>query len=253
MRSAQRLVLQRVDAAVELITSPRVRASGRRGIDAIGAGDGDIADRGHGAPDVGDRFAGRARRGRARHRRPAVEKLDVCGQRDRDANQAVLCQVREIVCGRSVDAEIIGIDGAEEWIVNAGRDHLRKPSLRRRRRQLEVLGVHVAVGARPAIAPQAGEGSVVEVRLASTERAIGFGLIPMVAHSVVGVRLASTERAMIGFGPPSRQLSSAIGVNEGLRRAIVLATATCVERDAGEQDERRRQGDVAVAMGHFDP
>ena len=118
---AERLVLQRVDAAVELVAAARVRPSRRRGSDAIGAGDVDVEDRGNRAPDVGDGLAGRARRCRARDRRPAVEQLDVRRQRDRDANQAVLRQVGEVVRGRAVDAEVIGVDRAEQRIVDAGR------------------------------------------------------------------------------------------------------------------------------------
>jgi hypothetical protein len=111
---------------------------------------------------------------------------------------------------------------------------------------LEVLGVHVAVGARPAIAPQAGEGSVVEVRHASAERATGFGLIPLVARLGVGVRHASAERAtgfglipLVGFG---------LGSNES--NAVVLATATGPNDHNAEQHERRSQLALAVVLSH---
>ena len=169
---AERLVLQRVDAAVELVAAARVRPSRRRGSDAIGARDVDVEDRRSRAPDIGDGLAGRERRCRARHRRPAVEELDVRGQRDRHANQAVLRQVREVVRGRAVDPEVIGVDRAEQRIVDARHGHLRKPCLRGRGGQLEVLGIHVAVGTRSAIATQACERPVVEVRLASAERGV---------------------------------------------------------------------------------
>jgi hypothetical protein len=49
---AERLVLQRVDAAVELIAAGQVRPARRRRTDAIGAGDRDIEDRGN-RPDDG--------------------------------------------------------------------------------------------------------------------------------------------------------------------------------------------------------
>ena len=172
-KRAERLVLQRVDAAVELVAAALVRPARRTPAPApSGPVMLDVEDRGNGAPDVGDGLAGRAGRCRARDRRPAIEQLDVRGQRDRDANQAVLRQVREVVRGRAVDAEVVGVDRAEQRIVDAGRGHLREPRLRRRRGQLEVLGIHVAVGTRAAVAAQAGEGPVVEVRLAATERRV---------------------------------------------------------------------------------
>ena len=94
----------------------------------------------------------------------------------------------------------------------------------------------MAVGTRPAIAPQARKGSVVEVRHASTERATGFGLIPLVARWVVGVRLASTERAtcfglipLVGFG---------LGSNESNAVGLATATATCPNDHNAEQYER---------------
>ena len=168
----ERLVLQRVDAAVELVTAALVRPSRRRGSYAIGASDADVKDRRGRSPDIGDGLAGRERRCRARDRRAAVEELYVRGQRDRDANKAELRQVREVVRRGAVDAEVIGVDRAEQRIVDARHGHLRKPCLRGRRGQLEVLGIHVAVGTRPAIATQARERPVVEVRLASTERGV---------------------------------------------------------------------------------
>ena len=86
----------------------------------------------------------------------AIEELDVRGQRERDANQAVLDQVGEVLRGCAADAEIVGVDRAEQRIVDACRGHLRQPGLRGCRRELEVLGLHVAVGTGAAIAAQAG-------------------------------------------------------------------------------------------------
>src|SRR4029077_1764391 len=97
---------------------------------------------------------------------------DVGRQRDRDPDQSVLGQVGEVVRGGAVDAKVIGIDRAKERIVDTGRGHLRQARLRGGRSQLEVLGVHVAVGACAAVAAQAGKRPVVEVRLAATDRRV---------------------------------------------------------------------------------
>ena len=81
-------------------------------------------------------------------------------QRKWDPNQAVLAQVAEITCRVPVAAEVIGIDRPEERIVclrielAAPLEQL-KSRLRARRRELEIVGRHVAVGARPSVAVQA--------------------------------------------------------------------------------------------------
>jgi hypothetical protein len=64
------------------------------------------------------------------------------------------------------DAEVIRINGAEQRVVGTRLGHLGQPGLGRCWRELEVLGVHVAVGTRPPIATQAGQSPIVEDRLA---------------------------------------------------------------------------------------
>ena len=218
LQRGERLVLQRVDAAVELVAAAPVRAAVGDRPDAVGAGDLDVEDRGNRAPDVGDGLAGRARRCRARNRRAAVEQLDVRGQRDRDPDQAVLRQVGEVVRGRAVDAKVVGVDRAKERIVDAGRGHLREPRLRGGRGQLEVLRIHVAVGTRAAVAAQAGERPVVEVRLAATDR---------------------------GVDRRGRRRGAAVGVE----CRTVVAAATGGERDGAEQHKGR--GPQALALDRF--
>lgn len=110
---AERLVLQRVDAAVELVSATLILTSRRAGSGIIGAGDVGVQDRGNRAPDVGGDLAGRQRRCRARHCGSAIEELDVRGKRDGDANEAVLSQVREVMRGRTVATEVVGIDRAK--------------------------------------------------------------------------------------------------------------------------------------------
>ena len=111
-------------------------------------------------------------RRRARIRAVAIEQLDIRGERDRDPDQAVLRQVGEVVRGGAVGAKVVGVGRAKERIVDAGCGHVREPRLRGSRRQLEVLRIHVAVGACAAVAPQAGQRPVVEVRLAATDRRV---------------------------------------------------------------------------------
>ena len=221
LRSAlERLVLQRVDAAVELVAAARIRPSRPRRSGAIGTGDAGVEDGRNGAPDVGDGLAGRLRRCRARDLRPAVEQLDVRGQRDRDANEAVLRQVREVVRGRAVDAEVVGVDRAEQRIVDARRRHLRKPCLRRRRGQLEILGIHVAVGTRAAVAIQARERPVVEVRLASAERRVDRripGPVVQASALTAGAAPLSRHRRMRRpAGCASRTSAASNGLSRGV-------------------------------------
>ena len=178
------LVLQRVDAAVELVAAALIRASRPDRAEAVGAGDANVEDRRNGAPDVGDGLARRARRRRARDGRPAVEELYVRGQRNRDANEAVLRQVREVVRGRAVDAEVVGVDRAKQRVVDARRGHRREPSLGGRGRELEALRWHVTVGAGAAVGAEAGKRPIAEVRLAAAERALpGNGWAPVVQPS----------------------------------------------------------------------
>src|SRR5256885_1274046 len=139
LKRGQRLRLQRVEAAVELVAPVLVRTSWPTWRDAIGSGDLDIENRGHRAPDVGNGLIGRPRRRRAGNRRAAVEELDVRWQRDRDSNEAVLRQIREVVRGCAIDAEIISVYRARQRIVDTGRGHLVEPRLSGRRGQLEVL------------------------------------------------------------------------------------------------------------------
>src|SRR6202008_4378935 len=68
--------------------------------------------------------------------------------------------------------EVVGVDRAEQGIVDARRPHLGEPRLCGHRGELEVLRIHVAVGARAGVAAESRGGSVVKARLASTQRRI---------------------------------------------------------------------------------
>ena len=60
----------------------------------------------------------------------------------------------------------------EITVVHAGGGHLCESSLRRRGSQLEAVRWHVAVGTGAPISTEASEGTVVEVRLAATDRRV---------------------------------------------------------------------------------
>ena len=137
----------------------RVWAAGPR-IGVIRPGELDVVDRGNHAPYVHERFARRLIGCR-------VDQPDIGRQRKGDPNQAVLPQVAEINGRVSIGAEIIGIDGPEEWIVGlrielAAPLEQLKSRLRARGRELETVARHVAVGARPSVAAQAMEAPVHE-------------------------------------------------------------------------------------------
>ena len=138
-KRSQRLVLQGVDAAVELVAPAPIRPAERYRSEAIGTGDVDVEDRGDGAPDVSNGLGGRPGCRGTRNGRPAVEQLHVWRQRNGHANETVHRQVRVVVRGRAVDAEVVGIDRAEERIVFTGGGHLVEPRQGRRGSQLKSL------------------------------------------------------------------------------------------------------------------
>ncbi len=136
---SERLVLQRVDAAVELVAAAPVRPTGIYRSEPIRTGDVDVEDRGNRAPDVGDGLGGRLGRRGAGNGRPTVEQLHVGGQRDGHPNETVHGQVGVVVRGRAIDAEVVGVDRAEERVVLAGSGHLVEPRQGRRGSQLKPL------------------------------------------------------------------------------------------------------------------
>jgi len=172
----ERLVLQRVDARVELVAAPLVRAPRPGRSSEVGAGDLHVEDRRNRTPHVGDGLRGRQGRGRARNGRPAVEQLHVGRQRDADADEAVLRQVGEVVRGSAVAPEVVGVDGAEERVVDTRAGHPNEARRGRGGGELEALGRHVAIGARTAVAAEARKGPVVEVRLSAAEARIDWGV-----------------------------------------------------------------------------
>jgi hypothetical protein len=146
------LLLQRAEPAIQLVSTCGVRAARPR-VCVVETGQLDVVDGRNHTPDIHQRFA----RWRVRRR---VDQPDVRRQRKCDPNQAVLAQVAEITCRHPVRAEVIGIDRPEERVVGLGIElapplEQLKSRLRARGRELEIVGRHVAVGARPSVAVQA--------------------------------------------------------------------------------------------------
>jgi len=107
-----------------------------------------------------------------------IDDLHVRRQREDDADQAVLAQVAEVVGVRARGAEVVRIDRAEERIVGVAVEaepplqELEAP-LRVRGRELEVVGHHVAVVARPPVALTV-RAAVEEVEEAAGHRITGL-------------------------------------------------------------------------------
>ena len=189
---AQRLILKRGEAAIQLVPTRRVRAPRPR-IAAVRAGDLDIIDTGNHPPDVGHGL----RRGCVGRR---VDQLDVRRQRKRDADQAVLTQIAEVGGMDAVDAKVVGVDRPEERIVGAGiafapQNKSLEPRLCVRRRELEVVLRHVAVGARTAVAVEPMRVTIQESEQAANDRRARLATALAVGVDGAGRRVGPEQRA----------------------------------------------------------
>jgi hypothetical protein len=168
---AQALLLQRRHARVQLVSTGPVGVARPRVL-AVGAGQLDVVDRRHRAPDVCERLRG----GRVRDR---IHELHVRRQREGDAHEAVLAQVAPVGRILAVRPEIVRVDRPEERIVRVRMEpaqpleELEAP-LDVHRRELEAVGRHVAVGAGPSVARQAVRAAVEEVEEATRDRVAGL-------------------------------------------------------------------------------
>ena len=168
---AQRLLLECRDAGVQLVAALLVRAA--QPCDAIiRASEGDIVDRRHAPPHVHERL------GRRRVRR-WIDQPDIRRQREGDPDETVLPQIAEITGTVAVGAEIIGVDRPEQRIVGIGIElppQLKQPEPRldTRWRELEIVGGHVAVGARASVTAQTLESPVEERAEAACDRVAGL-------------------------------------------------------------------------------
>ena len=134
---SQRLLLQRPEAAIELIAARLVRSArpgiARRRVRSAST----FFTLGHRAPDVDRRLVDGA------FVAGSISRM-FGGQRETYADQAVLSQVAVIARLLAVDAEVVGVDRTEQRVVRVGvalapLQQVLIAAFRRRRRQPELL------------------------------------------------------------------------------------------------------------------
>ena len=162
---AERLLLQRRHAGIELVSTGVVRASGPR-VDAVRSRELHVIDGRNRAPDVDERLG---RRGVG----AGIDQLDVRRQRECDPDETVLAEIAEVAGALAVDPEIIRVYRPEQRIVgvripSAAQFEKSEPGLDIRRRELEMARRHVAVGAGAPVRAQT-------VKPAVEERAVARG------------------------------------------------------------------------------
>ncbi|HEX6315701.1 MAG TPA: hypothetical protein VFZ73_12615 [Gemmatimonadaceae bacterium] len=159
---AERLLLQRRHAGIELVSTGVVRASRPR-VDPVRSRELHVIDGRNGAPDV-DRRLGRSGVG------DGIDQLDIRRQREWDPHETVLAKIAEVVGAVAIDPKIIRVYRAEQRIVGVripSTAQLKdsEPGLDIGGRELEMARRHVAVGAGTAVRAQ-------PVKLAVEERAV---------------------------------------------------------------------------------
>ena len=164
---AQCLLLKRPHTGIELVSTEVVRRAWPWGVETIGSRESDVVDCRHGAPHVHERLV---RQG-AGHR---IDEPHCRRQRKRDPDEPVLAKIAEIAGALALGAEIIRVNRPEQRVVG-----LRIPSappleelesrLGAGRRELEVVGRHVAVGARASVGAETTQPPVEERAEASQD------------------------------------------------------------------------------------
>ncbi len=147
-QGAGRLLLQGGHSSVELIAAQLVRSPEPR-VRIRRPGHRHVVDRRHRPPDVDEGLVG----DQARH---GIDQSDVRGELERNPDQPVLSKIAEVARVLAVDSEVVGVDRTEKRIIGIGhpRTTHAQPLKSRfdvRRRQLETVVGHVAVGAGAAI------------------------------------------------------------------------------------------------------
>ena len=217
---AERLLLKRRDAGVQLVAAGLVRAARPR--DAIvRAGEGDIVDRRHAPPHVHERLG-------RRHVGRRIDEPDVRWQREGDPDEAVLAKIAEIAGALAVDPEIIRVDRPEQRIVGIGiappppLEEL-EPRLDAGGRELEIVRRHVAVGAR---APVRAQSSSLRSKNARRPRSDGVaGLAAAVVRLAARLR-ARRDHSVPGVPPRRCWLSSAASrtTRDSRRPAMMMSS-----------------------------
>ena len=155
------LLLKRRETRVQLVAARRIGVAWPDGKARVRSRQGDVVHGGHHAPHVYGRLV---RHGIGR----GIDEPDGRWQRERNPDETVLAKIAEIAGRIAVRPKIVRIDRPEQRIVSirvpaAPQLQQAESRLDARRRELEVVRRHVAVGARAAV-------SVEAVRLPIEER-----------------------------------------------------------------------------------
>ena len=186
----ERLLLERRDTAVELISTEDVRAAWPR-IDTVRSGEGDVVHRRHAPPHIYERLG---RRGVGRR----IDEPDVRRQRKGDPDQPVLAEIAEIGGVVAVGPEVVCVDRPKQRVVGirvalAPDLQALEPGLGVGGRELEMVRRHMTVGAGAPVRAQALQVTV-EERLASAfDRAAGL------AAAAVSFTVRIRRRCRRGF------------------------------------------------------
>ena len=175
-----RLLLKVRKPSVQLIAACFVREA-RPWILAVIARELDVVHGRDHSPDI--------YKGLARQRAIQPDEPDVRRQVKFDPYEPVLPQIAEIAGVLTVRAEVIGVDRPEQRIVGIRiepSEEAQKPEslFDVRRRELEMVGRHVAIGAGTAVSVQPAQPSVQERQTAADNRRAG--LAPAIGGSLPG-------------------------------------------------------------------
>jgi hypothetical protein len=171
---AERLLLKRSDARIELISPELIGPAEPGVIDRVWSGQRYVVHARHASPYVGDCLGGRGVCG-------WIDEPEVRRQREGDPDEAVFSQIAEVAGLVTVAPEVIGVDRPEERVVGVRVESAHeleqpKPRLNDGWRKLKAVDGHMAVGARASIRLEARESSVEERAAAPVHRVARFAV-----------------------------------------------------------------------------
>lgn len=184
----ERLLLERREPAVQLISTELVRAAWPR-IDIVRSREGHVVHRRHAPPHVHERL-GRRRVGQG------IDEPDIRRQREGDPDETVLAEIAEITGALAIGPEVVCVERPKQRVVGsriAPEPFLEElePRLDVGGRALEIVRRHVAVHARAAVCAQAIQPPVEERPEAAQDRVAGLAAaeVSLKARFGAGVRV----------------------------------------------------------------
>ena len=167
----ERLFLQRRHPRIHLIATRRVRTA-RPGVRPVRPRQRHVIDRRNGAPHI-HAAPGRQRIG------GRIDESDLRWEREDDPDQPILAEVAVIVGALAMGPEVVRVDRPEQRIVRlripqSYEQQKPIPRFDAGRRQLEMVGRHVAVGARAPVPRQSVRPAIEERKQASDDGVAGF-------------------------------------------------------------------------------